>query len=94
VEGLITLIPRNALRFKEVAAREGWKVTEGVCFLLEGQDKTGALMDILAQLADDGINLTMLDAVAVEGKFGCHLWVDDTEIEHVAQVLGLSVPKP
>jgi hypothetical protein len=93
-EGLITLIPRNAAHFKEVAKAEGWRTSEGMCFVLEGRDKTGALVEILSRLAEDGINLTMLDAVAVEGKFGCHLWVDDSEIEHVAQALGLSVPKP
>ena len=87
-------MPRDADSFLKTAQRAEWKFHEGTCFHLEGTDKTGALVDILRQLADDGINLRAVDAMAVEGRFGCCLWVAEHEIEHVSQVLGLSTPKP
>lgn len=93
-EAEITVLPRNPENFIKTAKHAGWKFHEGICFHLEGTDKTGALVDILRQLADDGINLRAVDAMAVEGKFGCCLWVSDDEREHVSQVLGLSTPKP
>ena len=90
----ITVLPRNPTKFIDTAKRAQWETREGVCFHLEGADATGALVDILRKLADDGINLQAVDAMAVEGKFGCCLWVSDAETEHVSQVLGLSTPKP
>jgi hypothetical protein len=90
----ITVLPRNPELFLKTASNAGWNFSEGYCFHLEGSDRTGALVDILKQLADDGINLRAVDAMAVEGKFACCLWVADHELEHVSQVLGLSTPKP
>jgi hypothetical protein len=90
----ITVLPRDANKFIATADRAGWRYRQGFCFHLEGTDKTGAIVDILKQLADDKINLTAVDAMAIEGKFACCLWVPEQELEHVAQVLGLSTPKP
>ena len=90
----ITVLPSDPAKFIATSTRAQWTVREGVCFHLEGVDATGALVDILRKLADDGINLLAVDAMAVEGKFGCCLWVSDEEREHVSQVLGLSTPKP
>lgn len=92
--GTVTVVPRDPVKFKSVADRASWRISEGVCFMLAGKDRTGALVEIFNQLARDGISITMLDAMAVEGKFACHLRVSDDDIEHVAQVLGLSTPKP
>lgn len=93
-EAEIIVMPRNPEVFLKTASANHWKFREGFCFRLEGTDSTGALVDILKQLADDKINLRAVDAMAVEGKFACCLWVDDHEREHVSQVLGLSTPKP
>lgn len=90
----IMVMPHNPEQFIRTAAASGWSFHEGFCFRLEGTDKTGAILDILRQLADDKINLRAVDAMAVEGKFASCLWVDDNEQEHVSQVLGLSTPKP
>lgn len=90
----IMVMPRDAEQFLKVASGTSWEFREGFCFRLEGTDRTGAIVDILKQLADDKINLRAVDAMAVEGKFACCLWVDDNEREHVSQVLGLSTPKP
>lgn len=90
----VIVVPQNASLFKETARSNGWDCTEGVCFHLEGKDKTGALVDILDRIASDGINMRAMDAIAVEGRFGCYIWVNENDLEHLAQVLGLSTPKP
>ncbi|MCO6431964.1 MAG: hypothetical protein J5J00_13985 [Deltaproteobacteria bacterium] len=90
----IVVVPRHPQDFKELAQRQQWNMTEGICFHLEGADKTGALVDILNKISKEKINLKAVDAIAVEDDFGCYIWAPDEESEHVAQILGLSTPKP
>ena len=60
-------------------------------FLLEGDDKVGALTDVLSRLAAAKINVTALDAVAAgEGRFGCIFWVKPRDVTKTAKVLGIS----
>ena len=60
-------------------------------FLLEGDDKVGALTDILSRLAAAKINVTALDAVAAgEGRFGAIFWVKSRDIAKTAKVLGVA----
>ena len=90
----IIVVPRHPQDFKKLAELEGWSITEGICFHLEGTDKTGALVDILNKIAEEKINLKAVDAIAVDKVFGCYIWAESDENEHVAQILGLSTPKP
>lgn len=90
----IMVVPRHPKDFKALAQKEGWQFSEGICFHLEGDDKTGALVDILNKIAREKINLKAVDAIAVDSAFGCYLWAGDAESEQVAQILGLSTPKP
>lgn len=42
-----------------------------VAFLLQGDDRVGAVADVLAKLADARINVVAMNAVAAgEGRFG------------------------
>ena len=88
----IIAVPTDVERFHEVAADAGWQVTEGVCFRLEGEDKPGALVDILNSLANEGVNLHAVDAMALDGSFGCYIWAEDEDVSAIAQTLGLSSP--
>ena len=59
-------------------------------FLLEGDDKVGALTDILSKLAEAKINLTALDAVAAgERRFGAIFWVKPRDVAKTSKVLGV-----
>lgn len=90
----IVVVPRHPSDFKEIAKKQQWNISEGICFHLEGADRTGALVDILNKIAKEKINLKAVDAIAVDEDFGCYIWADDEAAEHVAQILGLSTPKP
>lgn len=90
----VIVVPRNGDRFKEVARKIGWESTEGICFHLESEDKTGALVEILNRIAKQGINIKAVDAIVVGQSYGCYLWVPEDDLEDVAQILGLSTPKP
>lgn len=88
----VIVVPEDIEMFKAVAERAGWNVETHICFRLIGEDTTGALVDILNKISAEKINLHAVDAIAVEGSFGCYLWSDDNDVETVAQVLGLSTP--
>ncbi|MGH8645061.1 MAG: hypothetical protein ACREX4_11615 [Gammaproteobacteria bacterium] len=57
--------------------------------LLQGDDKVGALTDILSKLAEAKITVTALDAVtAGEGRFGAIFWVQPKDVAKTAKLLG------
>jgi hypothetical protein len=58
------------------------------CFLLQGDDKVGALTDILDQLAKAGISVTAMDAVTGgKGRFGAIFWVKPEVYARAAKLL-------
>ena len=88
----VVSIPRDPDHFQSVAGEAGWHVRQGQCFRIEGQDSTGALVTILENLANEGINLQVVDALAVEGNFACYLWGREDDAVQISQVLGLRTP--
>lgn len=60
-------------------------------FLIQGEDRVGALTEIMAKLAAAKINVTACDAVATgEGRYGAILWVKPGDVQKAARVLGAS----
>jgi len=58
-------------------------------FLVQGEDRPGALADNLKKLADAGVNVTAIDAVtAGEGRWGAILWVNSRDVAKAAKRLG------
>lgn len=86
----VDLIPDDSKKFKAVAKKAGWKSNpKKAGFLVQGDDRTGALLDHLKKLADAGINVTAMDAVVVgEGRFGAILWVKPESVSKTAKLLG------
>lgn len=83
----IFLVPKDKDHFKTTAAKAGWTVQEGISFLVTGEDQAGALVELLNQIAGQGINLHALDAVAVGGQFGCYIWAEQKDVESVGKIL-------
>ena len=83
-------IPEDSKKFNAVAKKAGWKPNSRKAgFLLQGDDRTGALLDHLKKLADAGIKVTAMDAVmAGEGRFGAILWVKPESVSKTAKLLG------
>jgi len=58
------------------------------CFLLQGRDRTGALVRVLEKLAEQGISVTALDAATAGGKrFGAIFWVAQDDYAQAARLL-------
>ncbi|HXF92453.1 MAG TPA: hypothetical protein VNK46_06825 [Nitrospiraceae bacterium] len=83
-------VPSDPEAFKTAAKRAKWKlVAPKTCFLIEGDDRPGALVDVLTQLAGAKINVTALDAVvAGSGRYGAIFWVKPRDVKKAAKLLG------
>ncbi len=58
-------------------------------FLIEAQDRVGAVAAIARKLGDAGINIVSMQAIcAGENRYGGLLWVKPEEVRKAAKVLG------
>jgi hypothetical protein len=86
----VDVVPEDPTAFRDVAKPLKWKMQgPKMCFLVEGDDRPGALMNLTGQLASAKINMTALTATtAGHGRFGAILWVKPRDVKKVAKVLG------
>lgn len=85
----LDLIPADPAAFKQVAKQAKWKVVgpkRG--FLVQGDDRIGAIGDLLERLGAAGINVTAIDAVAVDSRYGAIFWVAAKDVKKAAALLG------
>jgi hypothetical protein len=58
-------------------------------FLIQGNDRKGAVANILQKLADKEINVTAIDAVSAgAGRYAAILWVNPKDVNKTAKTLG------
>jgi hypothetical protein len=88
----LDFVPSDPGAFKAAAKMAKWTITgPRKAFVIEGEDRTGALVDYLAKLGDAKINVTATSAVAAgAGRFGTILWVKPRDVKRAAAVLGAS----
>ncbi len=88
----VDFVPTNAEAFKAAAKGAKWKVVgPKKAFVIEGEDRLGALADYFARLGDAKINVTAVDAVtAGAGRFGAIRWVKPRDVRRAAKALGAS----
>jgi hypothetical protein len=86
-QGELFCIPKNPDKFR-VAFKSSARVEEGSGFFVRGDDETGALLKTLEALADDGVNITAIHAIAAGGKFGSFIHVATSDLEKAAESLG------
>jgi hypothetical protein len=86
----IDFVPEDAAAFRAAAKAAKWKLTgPKKVFLIAGDDRTGAVADLLQKLADARINVTAVDAAcAGAGRYGAILWVAPRDVTRAARVLG------
>jgi hypothetical protein len=86
----IDLVPEDPDALKDVAEQLGTALSEGRrAFLIQGDDRVGAVADTTAKLAEAGINVTAAAATAAgSGRYGMVLWVAAGDYERAADVLG------
>jgi hypothetical protein len=88
----VDVIPTDPAAFRAVARKAKLKVIgPKTGFLIQGEDRVGALAELMAKLAEAKINITACDAVAAgAGQYGAILWVKPDEVQKAARVLGAS----
>ncbi|MEN3354117.1 MAG: hypothetical protein V7640_2275 [Betaproteobacteria bacterium] len=86
----IDVVPADTRRFKAAVKKAGLTFTpEKSGFMIQGQDRPGALSEQLRKLGDKQINVTGIDALgAGEGRWGAIIWVEDEAVRKAARVLG------
>ncbi len=85
-------IPADAAAFKAAAKKARWKVVgpkKG--FLVQGDDRTGVVADLMAKLSEAKINVTASDAIcAGNDRFGMLLWVKPRDVKKAAKAFGIA----
>ena len=85
----LDFVPEDSEAFLE-AARQADLEPRGPTsvFLIQGEDRKGAVARVVKRLADQRINITAIDAVASgEGRYGAILWVKPEDVERAAKAL-------
>ena len=88
----VFVIPREVAQFPPAAREAGWEFTEGTCFRITGEDKTGALVDLLNKIAEENINLYLANAIAMGSEYTCYLWGDEKDVVAMSHILGVRSP--
>ena len=86
----IDLVPSDAATFLAAAKAAKLKLSKPkTVFLIEGDDRVGAMAQILARLGAAGINVTATSATRTGmGRYGALLWVKPRDVKKAAEILG------
>ena len=86
----VDFVPAKPVEFARAARKMGVKLGKRkTAFLVQGEDRVGALTRILDKLAQARIGMTAMDAVtAGGGRFGAIFWVKPNNVARAARLLG------
>jgi hypothetical protein len=86
----IDFVPENTAAFKAAARRDKLMLrAKKSGFLVQGDDRPGALSRVLGKLAEARINVTAVDAMcAGKNRFGALLWVKQKDVTKAKRALG------
>jgi hypothetical protein len=88
----LDFVPSNQRAFRAAARKAGIRLMgPKTAFLIQGQDRVGAITDIANKLAKERINITAVDAVTTgRRRYGAILWVKSRNVAQAAKILGAS----
>jgi len=88
----LDFIPEDVAVFKKaVKAAKIRTRPQKFGFLAQGDDRKGAVADLLKTLVEKKINVTAIDAVSAgAGRYAAILWVEPKDVNKAAKVLGAS----
>jgi hypothetical protein len=86
----IDLVPEDAGALRQAAEKAGVKLTGPKrAFLIQGDDRAGAVAEVTRKLAEAKINITAATAAAAGGgRYGMVVWVPQVDYEKAAKALG------
>ena len=87
----IDFIPEDTTAFRAAAKKNMWKLSaRKTVFLVQGDDRLGAIHEVIGKLAAAKISITALDAVtAGAGRYGAMFWVKPRDVAKAAKILGV-----
>jgi prephenate dehydratase len=85
----IDVVPDDTRKFSAAARKAKLKFNpKKTGFLIQGDDRPGALADHLKRLADRRINVTAVDGLSAgKGRWGAILWVKPKDVVRAGRVL-------
>lgn len=85
----LDFVPEDLASFRKAVTRAKLKMQpKKLGFLVQGEDRPGAVAEVLQKLADAKINVTAVDAVSAGGgRYGAILWVKPKDLRRAAKVL-------
>jgi hypothetical protein len=85
----LDLIPEDPAALKKAAEKAGIKLSAlKKAFFIQGDDRSGAVADAVAKLADANINVKSASAAVAGNKYGLVIWVRPADYEKAARALG------
>lgn len=87
----IDVVPEDPAAFRGAAEAAGLALSDVKrAFLVEGEDRVGAVVDTTAKLAAANVNITAAAAAgAGSGRYGMILWVAAADYDRAAEALGV-----
>jgi hypothetical protein len=87
----VDLIPEDGAVLMQAAKSAGLKLSKKKSgFLIQGDDRSGAIGEIADRLADAKVNITSVQAFyAGSGRYGGMLWVKPPDMRKAAKALGV-----
>lgn len=88
----LDFVPSDKDAFLATTKKAGIKIVgPKIAFLIQGEDRLGAVADVFGKLKQAQINVTAMQAVSSgEGRYGAILWVKPGDIGKATQALGAS----
>jgi hypothetical protein len=86
----LDFLPEDPATFAKAARQAGLKLSKKKTgFLIQGDDRPGAVAELMAKLAAAGINVTSIQAItAGAGRYSAILWVKAPDVRKAAKTLG------
>jgi hypothetical protein len=86
----LTVLPEKTDAFVAAARSAGLTTSaKKECFLVQGEDRVGAVYDVLKRLADANINCTAANANSAAGGYSMVVFVKLTDLGPAAKALGI-----
>jgi hypothetical protein len=85
----LDFFPADSAAFKQAARQAKWKIVGPKrAFLVQGDDRVGAGAELLERIGAAKINVTAIDAVSFEGRYGAIFWVAPKDLKKTTALLG------
>ena len=85
----LDFVPADEKAFQDAAKKTKLKLSDRkTVFLVEGDDRVGAVAELLQKLGAAGTNVTAMDAVKAGTRFGALVWVKQSDVDKAAKALG------